>query len=80
MAPRPRNTGSKDLPPNLYRKTDARNGVTYYTYRDPISGRVFGLGKDKESAIREAVATNHASPDKPTLAERISTPAPTNLW
>ncbi|WP_226298703.1 phage integrase Arm DNA-binding domain-containing protein [Pseudomonas sp. MM213] len=43
MAPRPRNTGSKDLPPNLYRKTDARNGVTYYTYRDPISGRVFGL-------------------------------------
>jgi len=76
MAPRPRNTGSKDLPPNLYRKTDARNGVTYYTYRDPISGRAFGLGKDKEAAVREAVAANHADVIKPTLTERISTPAP----
>ena len=76
MAPRPRNTGSKDLPPNLYRKTDARNGVTYYTYRHPISGRVFGLGTDQEAAIREAVAANHADALKPTLTERISTPAP----
>lgn len=76
MAPRPRNTGSKDLPPNLYRKIDARNGVTYYTYRDPISGRVFGMGKDKEAAIREAVAANHADAIKPTLTQRISTPAP----
>lgn len=76
MAPRPRNTGSKDLPPNLYRKTDARNGVTYYTYRDPVSGRVFGLGKDKEAAIREAVAANHADAIKPTLTDRISAPVP----
>lgn len=72
MAPRPRNTGSKDLPPNLYRKTDSRNGVTYYTYRDPISGRVFGLGKDKDVAIREANAANHADHIRPTLAERIA--------
>ena len=56
MAPRPRSAGSKDLPPNLYRKTDRRNGVTYYTYRDPMTGRVFGLGKDKARAIAEAVA------------------------
>lgn len=76
MAPRPRNPGSKDLPPNLYRKTDSRNGVTYYTYRDPLSGRVFGLGKDKETAIREAAAANHADTFRPTLAERISAPAP----
>lgn len=74
MAPRPRNTGSKDLPPNLYRKTDARNGVTYYTYRDPVSGRVFGLGKDKEAAIREAVAANHSEVLKPTLSARIAEP------
>lgn len=72
MAPRPRNPGSKDLPPNLYRKTDARNGVTYYTYRDPVNGRVFGLGKDKEAAIREAVAANHADHVRPTLKERIA--------
>lgn len=76
MAPRPRNTGSKDLPPNLYRKTDARNGVTYYTYRDPLSGRVFGLGKDKEAAIREAVAANHADLVRPALVDRIAAPAP----
>lgn len=74
MAPRPRNTGSKDLPPNLYRKTDSRNGITYYTYRDPISGRCFGLGKDKDAAIREAIAANFAEALKPALSERISAP------
>jgi len=77
MAPRPRNTGSKDLPPNLYRKTDARNGVTYYTYRDPISGRVFGLGKDKEAAIQEANAANYSEAIRPTLTQRINAPTQT---
>ncbi|PUA41452.1 integrase [Pseudomonas protegens] len=72
MAPRPRKTGSKDLPPNLYRKTDARNGITYYTYRDPITGRMFGLGKDKEAAIREAIAANHADAIKPLLTDRLN--------
>lgn len=72
MSPRPRDAGSKDLPPNLYRKTDKRNGVTYYTYRDPVTGRMFGLGKDKASAIREAVAANHAQAERPLLVERIS--------
>lgn len=82
MAPRPRNTGSKDLPPNLYRKTDKRNGVTYYTYRDPASGRMFGLGRDKAAAIREAVAANHAYQQRPVLVERISAPParPFSAW
>jgi enterobacteria phage integrase len=75
MAPRPRKEGSKDLPPNLYRKTDARNGVTYYTYRDPISGRMFGLGKDKDAALREALAANQAEHLKTSLNERIAAPA-----
>ncbi|RMS88769.1 phage integrase Arm DNA-binding domain-containing protein [Pseudomonas coronafaciens] len=74
MVPRPRNAGSKDLPPNLYRKTDKRNGHTYYTYRDPVTGRMFGLGKDKAAAIMEAVAANHADVLKPTLAQRIAEP------
>lgn len=74
MAPRPRSPGAKDLPPNLYRKTDRRNGVTYYTYRDAVSGRMFGLGKDKEAAIREAVSANHADVLKPTLTTRIAEP------
>ncbi len=77
MAPRPRNPGSKDLPPNLYRKTDKRNGVTYYTYRDPVSNRMFGLGSNKGKAIAEAVAANMAMQKAlPTLAARI-TPEPT---
>jgi integrase len=74
MSPRPRNEGSKDLAGlNLYRKLDKRNGKTYYTYRDPVSGRCFGLGTDKDTAIREAVAANHALYNKPVaLAERVS--------
>lgn len=72
MSPRPRNPGSKDLPPNCYKKTDARNGVTYYKYRDPISGREFGLGKDKKIAIREAIEANYATSVQPTLTDRMS--------
>lgn len=74
MVPRPRSQGSKDLPPNLYRKTDRRNGMTYYTYRDPVTGRMFGLGKNKEIAIQEAVAANYADVIRPTLASRLAAP------
>lgn len=79
MSPRPRNEGSKDLAGlNLYRKLDKRNGKTYYTYRDPVSGRSFGLGTDKEAAIREAVTANYALSRQPkALADRVmSSPAP----
>ncbi|BDM23677.1 phage integrase Arm DNA-binding domain-containing protein [Pseudomonas sp. LRP2-20] len=77
MAPRPRKPGSKDLPPNLYRKTDKRNGVIYYTYRDPVSNRMFGLGSDKAKAIEEAVAANMTLQKfSPTLAVRMA-PEPT---
>jgi integrase len=73
MAPRPRSKGSKDLPPNLYRKTDKRNGATYYTYRDPVSGRTFGLGQDKAKAVQEATAANLADQLRPSLEQRIAT-------
>lgn len=80
MAPRPRKTGSKDLPPNLYRKTDSRNGVTYYSYRDPLSGKWYGLGSDKAQAVREAVHANHAGAKmQPALVERIAV-APTRRF
>jgi len=79
MAPRPRSAGSKDLPPNLYRKTDQRNGVTYYTYRDPITGRSFGLGSDKAKAVREASAANHHFSEK-TLAQRMQSGRPFRDW
>lgn len=84
MSPRPRNEGSKDLAGlNLYRKLDKRNGKTYYTYRDPVSGRCFGLGTDKEAAIREAVTANHALNNKPpALANRVleKPAAPSHLF
>lgn len=75
MAPRPRNPGSKDLPPNLYKKKDSRTGATYFTYRDPVSNRWFGLGKDKDAAIREAVAANLADVQRPTLTARMEAAA-----
>jgi len=79
MAPRPRNEGSKDLAGlNLYRKVDKRNGKTYYSYRDPVSGKFFGLGTDKANAIREAVAAIQATnAHQPKLSERIAAPAVT---
>ena len=52
----------KDLPPNLYEN----NG--YYQYKHPISGKHFGLGKEKETAIEEAQQINYAL--KP-LSERV---------
>lgn len=79
MAPRPRSAGSKDLPPNLYRKTDRRNGVTYYTYRDPMTGRVFGLGKDKARAVAEAAAANSHFSER-SLADRMQSGRPFRDW
>lgn len=80
MAPRPRKTGSKDLPPNLYRKTDSRNGVTYYSYRDPVTGKWHGLGTDKARAVREAAHANITGARmQPTLVERIAA-APTRRF
>jgi integrase len=73
MAPRPRKTGSKDLPPNLYRKVDSRNGKAYFSYRDPQTGKWYGLGQDKARAIREAVAANISNTEQaPTLPERMA--------
>ncbi|MEQ0277297.1 phage integrase Arm DNA-binding domain-containing protein [Klebsiella sp. CN_Kp100] len=43
----------RDLPPNLYVR---KNG--YYSYRDPRSGKEFGLGRDRRVAITEAIQAN----------------------
>ncbi|EFZ49658.1 excisionase [Shigella sonnei 53G] len=52
MAGRRRNSNTRDLPPNLY------NRGGYYSYRDPRSGREFGIGRDKRIAVNEAIAAN----------------------
>ncbi|MBX9753661.1 MAG: phage integrase Arm DNA-binding domain-containing protein [Pseudomonadaceae bacterium] len=82
MSPRPRSQGSKDMPPNLYRKTDKRNGVTYYSYKDVVSGRMLGLGTDKAQALREALAANAALSVRPTIQDRLGAKPvrPFSLW
>ncbi|MGS0636448.1 phage integrase Arm DNA-binding domain-containing protein [Citrobacter sp. VF227] len=68
MAGRRRNLKTNDLPPNLY----VRNG--YYSYRDPRSGKEFGLGRNKRVAVNEAVAANMElmSSQNESLLDRIN--------
>ncbi len=58
MTPRPRKKGNRDLPPNLERNTS--KGRIYYRYRDPRTGKYHSLGRDKEAAVRDAIALNNA--------------------
>lgn len=63
--PRPR----KDprLPPGL-RERDG-----YYSWRDPQTGREYGLGRDRRQAIAEALSANsHIAKRRLSLVERIS--------
>lgn len=54
------------MPPNLY----VRNSG-YYCYRDPRTGKEYGLGRDKRMAITEAIAANLEL--MPRLGERTLT-------
>lgn len=49
-----------NLPDNLYRKYDKRTSKTYYTYRDPRTGKTHGLGIDRDAAEQDARALNAA--------------------
>ena len=50
---RRRSLVNRDLPPNLYVRN---NG--YYSYKDPRSGKEYGLGRDKRSAINQSIEAN----------------------
>ena len=50
---RRRSTLNRDLPPNLYVRNQG-----YYSYKDPRSGKEYGLGRDKRSAITQAIEAN----------------------
>ncbi|WP_241647516.1 site-specific integrase [Rosenbergiella metrosideri] len=52
MAARRRTSKTSDLPPNLY----CRDG--YYSYRDPRTGKEFGLGRDKRYSVTQAIEAN----------------------
>lgn len=60
---------NRTLPPNLY----LRNG--YYSWRDPRTNKEYGLGRDRSSAIEQAIEANllasgHFSPHR--LIDRLT--------
>ena len=68
MAPRPRNPSKRSLPQNLYE----RDG--YFSYRNPRDGKEFGLGRDKRSAIQQAIEANLYAAgqlNQPRLIDRV---------
>lgn len=71
MAARRRSHKTRDLPPNLYVRNDG-----YYSYRDPRTGKEYGLGRDKRYAVNQAIEANMSMVDAPaaSLIERMSGP------
>lgn len=68
---RHRSHSRRDLPPNLYVRN---NG--YYCYRDPRTGKEYGLGRVKRDAVNQAIEANIQLMDDSTsqrLVERLST-------
>jgi integrase len=53
---RPRKSGRRDWPPNLY--CDRRGGESYYRYRNPITGRCTAFGRDRDEAMKAARLLN----------------------
>lgn len=69
MAPRQRKSSNRSLPQHL-RERDG-----YYSWRNPGDGVEYGLGRDKRSAIAQAIAANmkiRGEEHRPTLVERLS--------
>lgn len=67
---RRRSYKNRDLPPNLH----PRNGG-YFCYRDPRTGKEYGIGRDKREAITEAISTNmviYGLARKASLLDRIN--------
>lgn len=50
---RRRSLVNRDLPPNLYVRN---NG--YYSFKDPRTGKEYGLGRDKRYAVTQAIEAN----------------------
>ena len=65
MAPRPRNRRSRDLPENLYEYGG------HYKWRDPRSGKFFGLGNDRRKAIAQAMEANFAIRDETEVVRLV---------
>jgi integrase len=69
MAPRKRSFAKRDLPANLYENDG------YYSWKDPRTGKHYGIGRDKKAAIRQANEANFAingELEKARLVDRIN--------
>lgn len=65
--PRSRLRKNVGLPPNLYEQRG------YYTYRHPITKKIFGLGRNKAQAVTQAIQANlHLQGQAVTLLDRIT--------
>lgn len=77
---RPRKTGRRGWPINLYANTV--KGTTYYRYKHPLTGRFHSLGKDYAEASRMAKVLNAqlipAAEGIAEVVERITTTQPKN--
>lgn len=68
MTPRKRSSRKGPMPPNLY---ESRG---YYSYRNPVTKEWFGIGRDKQSAVNQAIEANlHIAGEmtKPRLLDKI---------
>ncbi|MDR6770403.1 excisionase [Azospirillum sp. BE72] len=69
-AGRPRSPRNKSLPANLYERSG------YYSWRDPQTGREHGLGRDRRSAVEQAIEANlvvEGLQNKRRLVDRLTT-------
>ena len=57
MLARSRLNHNKKLPPYLY-GTVAKGGKTYYSYRNPKTGKLHGMGTDEKAAVKAALQLN----------------------
>jgi len=67
---RRRSSKTRNLPSNLYE----RGG--YFAWRDPRDGKEYGLGRDRRSAVAQAIAANHeveGARGKRGLVDRLAT-------
>lgn len=70
MAARPRSIRKKGFPDNLYERRDG-----YFTYRNPLDGVEYGLGRDRAKSFSEArAANNHVASvrNQTSLVDRIT--------
>lgn len=74
---RPRKASRKSFPPHVY-----ENAAGYFTWRDPSTGKSFGLGRDKAYAFTEARAANakRAAEESQSLIQRIEPSLLLSAW